>query len=227
MFTPMLASAYERHLQAKGIEIVFVSADQTEGDFNSYYAGMPWLSLSWADAQSVAPSLNSMFQVKGIPSLVVVCGKSANLVSTDGRALLGEDDGQGDAMLAALETMPAAPIIVKPIKPGESGDMEAGIQSGPRATKDGVAAASGAIAIDKSKPVTFIQVRFGDGRKQAQEFNEDTTVSTLFDFVQAAVGGGPGTPFTISSGFPPKPLEKSNTVTIKEAGLCKGMVTVK
>jgi len=43
-FTPELASAYTDHLQAKGLEVVFVSSDQDAEQFASYYADMPWVA---------------------------------------------------------------------------------------------------------------------------------------------------------------------------------------
>ena len=35
-------------LQAKGLEVVFVSADESEEEFKEYFAEMPWLALDFS-----------------------------------------------------------------------------------------------------------------------------------------------------------------------------------
>lgn len=111
----------------------------------------------------------------------------------------------------------AAPTsLTNPIKPGQA-DLTQGSTAGPTAT------GAGEVNIDRSKPVTTIMIRFGDGRRQTQEFNEDAIVNELFEFVASCVGTSE---FSLIEGFPPKPiLDKSKT--IKEAGLMKGSISVK
>lgn len=47
-FTPMLAQLYTM-LRAAGkkFEVVFVSADKSESDFDAYFGEMPWLALPY------------------------------------------------------------------------------------------------------------------------------------------------------------------------------------
>jgi len=51
-------------------EIVFVSADRSDEAFEEYFKTMPWLALPFEDPR--IEYLNSLFEVDGIPSLVLV-----------------------------------------------------------------------------------------------------------------------------------------------------------
>jgi len=44
-FTPMLKAFYEAHAESSNFEIVFVSSDKSDAEFEKYYAGMPWKAL--------------------------------------------------------------------------------------------------------------------------------------------------------------------------------------
>lgn len=85
-FTPQLAAAMagDRYPQ---IKVVFVSSDRSEGDFQSYYAEMPWLALPFGSPQK--EMLGMTYQVRGIPSLIILDGSSGRLISSDGRADVG------------------------------------------------------------------------------------------------------------------------------------------
>lgn len=76
--------------------------------------------------------------------------------------------------------------------------------------------------VDDAKPKTKIQIRFHDGQKKAQEFNQDHTVGDLRRFCQSCVGGQA---MAIKGGFPPKPIT-DDSMTLKDAGLCGAAVTV-
>eukprot|EP00413_Alexandrium_margalefii_P045041 CAMPEP_0204604154 /NCGR_PEP_ID=MMETSP0661-20131031/57688_1 /ASSEMBLY_ACC=CAM_ASM_000606 /TAXON_ID=109239 /ORGANISM="Alexandrium margalefi, Strain AMGDE01CS-322" /LENGTH=247 /DNA_ID=CAMNT_0051615289 /DNA_START=83 /DNA_END=824 /DNA_ORIENTATION=+ len=80
---------------------------------------------------------------------------------------------------------------------------------------------AGTIEVDPSKPKTKIQIRFHNGEKKAQEFNETHTVGDLRSFCQQCVGGQA---MTIMGGFPPKPVT-DDSLTLKEAGLAGAAVT--
>jgi len=81
----------------------------------------------------------------------------------------------------------------------------------------------GAVAVDESKPVTTVQIRWQNGSRLVQRFNEATTVNQLFDFVTSACGGQA---VIISAGFPPAPLQPSSQ-NLREANLCNSAVTVR
>ena len=50
-FTPALVEFYNNNHDAKNFEIIFVSSDQSEDQFTTYYSEMPWLALSFANRQ--------------------------------------------------------------------------------------------------------------------------------------------------------------------------------
>lgn len=81
----------------------------------------------------------------------------------------------------------------------------------------------GVVTVDDSKPKTKVQIRFHDGSRKAQDFNEDHTVGELRSFCQQCVGGQA---MTIMGGFPPKPLT-DDAATLKDAGLLGAAVTAR
>jgi len=75
-FTPKLAEAYNKHTKAgKSLEIVFVSSDRSEDDFQEYYKIMPWVALPFADRKK-KNKLSKIFDVQGIPRLVLIDPKT-------------------------------------------------------------------------------------------------------------------------------------------------------
>lgn len=89
-FTPLLVEKYENILEAKGLEIVFVSSDKDEHQTQVYHAGMPWLSLPYKDRRRGA-LLSRKYKITGIPSLVIL-DSNGILVTTDGKCVVeGED----------------------------------------------------------------------------------------------------------------------------------------
>lgn len=84
MFTPQLALFYNTvNAQEKQVEIIFVSYDRSESQFNEYFAGMPWLAVPYND-RGKAEALGNRFGVQGIPSLVLI-DNNGNMKSKDGR----------------------------------------------------------------------------------------------------------------------------------------------
>jgi len=83
-FTPQLAKLYNKcKEQGKSFEVVFASSDRSEEEFKEYYGEMPWLSLSFKE-RSLKSSLSEIYEVKGIPTLVLLTGKG-ELITKDGR----------------------------------------------------------------------------------------------------------------------------------------------
>lgn len=96
-FTPQLASIYTGARAAQlPFEVVFVSADRDGDAFNAYFAAMPWLAVKYSDADT-RKSLNSLFEVSGIPTLVVLDAQGS-VITLQGRADIGN---RGDAAVAA------------------------------------------------------------------------------------------------------------------------------
>ena len=90
-FTPLLAKFYNEMKAAKPgeFEVVFVSSDKGPSEWAGYYGAMPWLALPFEDRDRKA-ALSSRFQVKGIPTLVlldadgnVITRKASNYLRKD------------------------------------------------------------------------------------------------------------------------------------------------
>lgn len=88
-FTPRLISVYNNLKESlkgdQGFEIIFISGDRDEAAFRSYYESMPWLALPFGDEK--IKELSRYFDIRGIPSLVVV-GPDGKTVTSEGRNLI-------------------------------------------------------------------------------------------------------------------------------------------
>jgi len=88
-FTPRLISVYNNLKESlkgdEGFEIIFISGDRDEAAFRSYYESMPWLALPYGDEK--IKELSRYFDIRGIPSLVVV-GSDGKTVTSEGRNLI-------------------------------------------------------------------------------------------------------------------------------------------
>ena len=79
-FTPILASWYNKLtssvLNGK-LEIVFLSSDQSEEEFDSYYSEMPWAALPYSDrdkkVSSVIPCISPVGQQFRLYQLFTSC----------------------------------------------------------------------------------------------------------------------------------------------------------
>ena len=88
----MLAKLHAKISAEKPFEIVFISSDKDESQFNEYYGQMPWMSLPFADRER-KNKLSSKFKVQGIPSLVII-DENGKTITIDGRAAVtGNPDG--------------------------------------------------------------------------------------------------------------------------------------
>ena len=100
-FTPMLMEFYEK-MQAKGeaMELVFVSLDNSQQEYNEYVADMPWKCVPFqndADGSStkdVRMKLARMYDVEGIPHLVVL-GPDRQVITADGTSEV-QMDSEGE-----------------------------------------------------------------------------------------------------------------------------------
>ncbi|XP_010913793.1 probable nucleoredoxin 3 [Elaeis guineensis] len=86
-FTSMLAEAYNELRDAKNesFQIIFISTDRDEDEFQSSLEEMPWLAIPYADKTRY--DLSRIFDVKGIPRLVLL-GADGKVLGTDGRAMI-------------------------------------------------------------------------------------------------------------------------------------------
>ena len=83
-FTPVLAEFYnEVNENEKQLEIVFVSADQSQSQFDEYFGEMPWISVKFNKAK--VQEISQKIPFSGIPYLVVL-DKNGNVKNKNGRA---------------------------------------------------------------------------------------------------------------------------------------------
>jgi nucleoredoxin len=88
-FTPKLTEVYQDLIsQSKPLEVIFISGDNDEKSFDSYFSKMPWLAIPFSDAQA-RESLNKTFKIMGIPTLVMI-DANGNFVTDDGVELITE-----------------------------------------------------------------------------------------------------------------------------------------
>ncbi|UJR17248.1 hypothetical protein I4U23_004143 [Adineta vaga] len=83
-FTPKLVELYTNMSQEmkQNFKIVFVSSDNSEKEFNSYYNEMPWYALPYAD-RTRKDVLSSKYSVKGIPCLIIL-SPSGQIITVNG-----------------------------------------------------------------------------------------------------------------------------------------------
>lgn len=94
-FTPKLISIYQKIKQniakqefneeQEDFEIIYVSTDHNELEFNSSFSVMPWLALPFGDPTS--KNLTKYFDIRGIPSLIIL-GPDGKTVTKNGRSLI-------------------------------------------------------------------------------------------------------------------------------------------
>ncbi|KXJ29402.1 nucleoredoxin [Exaiptasia diaphana] len=91
-FTPKLADFYKKFRDANGekLEIVFISSDRDENQFQKYFDEMPWHALPFNDRDK-KKKLSKKYKVGGIPTLVFLDGKDASLITKNGRLAMMED----------------------------------------------------------------------------------------------------------------------------------------
>ncbi|XP_003384140.2 PREDICTED: tryparedoxin-like [Amphimedon queenslandica] len=98
-FTKKVARWYEKIQQKsalgkKTLEIVFISFDRDENEFNKHFDTMPWLAVPYEDKR-VCNKLSQTFHVHSIPTLLLFDGKTGTLLTKDGKGIV-EEDPDGD-----------------------------------------------------------------------------------------------------------------------------------
>ena len=82
-FTPKLKNFYEvANKTEKKIEIIFVSSDRSEAEFNEYFGTMPWTSIPFG--HDAIDNLNDCFEIQGIPTFLVF-NKEGKLIDEKAR----------------------------------------------------------------------------------------------------------------------------------------------
>lgn len=85
-FTPELVEVYNDVSAKGGLEIVFVSADETVESFNEYFSKMPWVAVPFSDSDT-RRKVNRLLKVSGIPHLVFL-DEYGNVLKDDGVVII-------------------------------------------------------------------------------------------------------------------------------------------
>jgi len=73
----------------KKFEIIFCSSDRDESSWKHYFEEMPWLSLPFNDKR--IKELSSLYNVTGIPCLVIVDPVTSKIINPNGRRAVEAD----------------------------------------------------------------------------------------------------------------------------------------
>jgi thiol-disulfide isomerase/thioredoxin len=213
-FTPVLSEKYRTSYRAKGMEVIFVSSDRDERSMKEYHSHMPWLAVPF-EAFHIRQELGGKFGVRGIPMLVVLDAQKPGMtvITSDGRQDVMTDQN-GSRFFG---------VTVAPKFPGVAQTTGASVLA-TDATHVDVAASL--VPIDRTKPVTSIQIRFPDGKRVNQEFNSSAKCTEVLSFVSKSLGSTGGKRIKLTAGFPPSEIEDL-AVTVTSAGIANAAVTVK
>mmetsp|Transcript_7246 Transcript_7246/g.21392 ORF Transcript_7246/g.21392 Transcript_7246/m.21392 type:complete len:5155 (-) Transcript_7246:1654-17118(-) len=89
-FTPVLEQMYGALVESgKKFKIVFVSADQNEAGFRTYYGTMPWLAIPFAERE-IKSRLGTRFGIRGIPALILL-HRNGGVLTKEGRSTVLKD----------------------------------------------------------------------------------------------------------------------------------------
>jgi len=91
-FTPQLGATYEKVVAAgKKMSVIFVSSDKSPSEFKDYFGSMPktWGAIPSGDKRKDA--LSKLFEVEGIPTLVILDAKTGAVINANGRGAIASD----------------------------------------------------------------------------------------------------------------------------------------
>ena len=92
-FTPHLIEFYNKKKESLNIEAVFCSLDSDEGQYKEYTGKMPWLSMPFEASETKV--MARKYNAQGIPHLVVVDGKTGDVITEDGTdGVRSDKDGE-------------------------------------------------------------------------------------------------------------------------------------
>lgn len=91
-FTPILSTFYEDMIDYyDDIEIIYVSSDKTQNEFNEYWENMTFPALSYCDREK-KEELTKLYEVKQIPALVFI-NDNGELITKDGKNIITNSNG--------------------------------------------------------------------------------------------------------------------------------------
>lgn len=90
VFTPELIKFYFEFIDEKNFEVILISSDRTEAEYKHTIKELPWTALAFKD-QTSKRKLAQMYNIKGIPSLVVLDGTTGETINENARYNLVAD----------------------------------------------------------------------------------------------------------------------------------------
>jgi nucleoredoxin len=117
-FTPKLAAFYRAQAAAGApFEVIFVSSDKSQGEFDGYLHEMPWRAVPWA-MSDVRSALSALFGVRGIPHFALI-KRDGSIAVPDARGRV-EGDPAGfpwgpkpvESLTVALDSINDEPWVV-------------------------------------------------------------------------------------------------------------------
>jgi len=113
-FSPKLIEFYNSC--KNDLEIVFVSSDRDEKSFGDYFGKFPWLAMVPAftsdESRDRQGKLANMFQIQGIPSVIVLDAKTGNFITNNARTEIMQttSDESKKELVASWLAKEAVPI---------------------------------------------------------------------------------------------------------------------
>lgn len=92
-FTPKLVEVHNQLLPDSKFEIVFVSGDEDNESFSSYFSKMPWLAVPFSESET-REKLDVLFSVRGIPHLAIL-NENGEVLTTEGVTIVQEYGAEG------------------------------------------------------------------------------------------------------------------------------------
>ena len=100
-FTPVFAELYnEINSNEKVIEVVFLSGDKTQEEFDTYYGEMPWLALPRGDSRLA--NMAKKFEVRGVPRLIILKPDGTVIGNNEVKKVTEEGPGAIEEYLSKL-----------------------------------------------------------------------------------------------------------------------------
>lgn len=91
-FTPILSTFYEDMIEYyDDIEIIYISSDKTNNEFNEYWEEMTFSALPYIDREK-KEELTKLYEVKQIPVLVFI-NNNGEIITKNGKEIIQNSNG--------------------------------------------------------------------------------------------------------------------------------------
>ena len=79
----------DANLEERSIEVVLVSSDRSQEEWQQHHASMPWVSLEYGDP--TADKLRAKYDVRSVPKLIILDSTTGFTITEKGRKDLSDD----------------------------------------------------------------------------------------------------------------------------------------